>query len=173
MGIVKAKELIQDADIRSKRYMEKVIEETGFLGYSVSEKSFRVVCDRIKKKYYRIGVIHNWDPAKDSQYVIVYYYKGKSNKRIYFAEFQVRKKKSNEYKVVTYFYSKKPKKENLNAAYNIKKISKMLKNKESTEITCIQCNRRIHWLDIKAKTIEKRVEHVKNKYCGCKKGINM
>ena len=44
MGIVKAKELIQDADIRSKRYMEKVIEETGFLGYSVSEKSFRVVC---------------------------------------------------------------------------------------------------------------------------------
>lgn len=67
MGIVKAKELIQDADIRSKRYMEKVIEETGFLGYSVSEKSFRVVCDRIKKKYY------NWDPAKDSQYVIVYY----------------------------------------------------------------------------------------------------
>lgn len=87
MGIVKAKELIQDADIRSKRYMEKVIEETGFLGYSVSEKSFRVVCDRIKKKYYRIGVIHR--------------------------------------------------------------------------------------LDIKAKTIEKRVEHVKNKYCGCKKGINM
>lgn len=87
MGIVKAKELIQDADIRSKRYMEKVIEETGFLGYSVSEKSFRVVFDRIKKN--------------------------------------------------------------------------------------IQCNRRIHWLDIKAKTIEKRVEHVKNKYCGCKKGINM
>ena len=43
MGIVKAKELIQDADIRSKRYMEKVIEETWFLVYSVNYPTTKVV----------------------------------------------------------------------------------------------------------------------------------
>ena len=169
MKLYKAEDLFEDTDERLKEYRKEIIEKIKFLGTIVSKKSYRKKLDNKGIQYQRIGVLYNNNKhykIKGNNRIIIYRYL-KEKEYNYFAEVKFSKKISTDFKIYSYFFSKKPKRPELFTAYWLNKLSQEIKTKNIDVVhKCKKCGKEKHILDIeKAKNAKERYVAMKNYTC--------
>jgi len=170
MKILKAEDLFKDTDEKLKKHMNDVINKINFLGTIVGKKYYRKKLKEKGLKVQRIGVLYNnknnYSKIKGNNKIIIYRYL-KDKNYTYFAEVKFSMKASNNFKVYNYFFSKKPKREELFNAYWLNKLSQEIKlNNIDIVHQCNQCGKEKHILDIKkVKNVKERYMTMKNYTC--------
>ena len=164
------KDFFKKADDRTKKYMQTVLENKGFLGMNSGWDSIKKEFEKNNINFEMVSQYDMWANLTGSGKVDIYEYK-KENKTRYAAEFCFRID-IDDYNITSYIFTKKPTKQDI---YDMKLLEELHLdfnfNEIEPEFQCWECGHETHWLDINTETVgtdlESRIDAWKDKYCGC------
>lgn len=151
-------------DERTKKYIKSCFDNINFLHRNCGSKSIEKAFKDNNLNYKKLKEIKLFDSINDSGVIDLYEY-WIDNEVRYAAEYWL--SLGDDYRILSYIFSKIPSKYEINLAIQLDDlISDFSNGKIDYEYKCWDCGTFVHWLHGQDK-LQKKIERVKNRYCGC------